>query len=74
MDFGEEHRAEMFKGLDSEGSQNDNEFDIGNSISDRGRKVTLPGALKTKQEERADAGGLQHSITPIPGSFSLIQP
>ena len=38
----------MLKGLDSEGSQDGNEFDVGNIISARSRKVTMPGAVKAK--------------------------
>ena len=40
----------MLKGLESEGSQNDNEFDVGNVISARSRKVTMPGAIRAKQD------------------------
>ena len=40
----------MLKGLESEGSQNDNEFDIGNALSSRSRKVTLPGAIRAKPD------------------------
>ena len=38
----------MLKGLDSDGGQDGNEFDVGNIISARSRKVTMPGAVRAK--------------------------
>ena len=41
----------MLRGLDSEGSQDENEFDVGNIVSARSRKVTMPGAVRAKNNQ-----------------------
>ena len=62
----------MLKGLDSEGSQDENEFDVGNIVSARSRKVTMPGAVRAKNNQQAKDDELFFSNTPNPGAISVI--
>ena len=62
----------MLKGLDSNDSQDGNEFDVGNIISARSRKVTMPGAVKANNNQQARDDELFYSKTPDAGAISVI--